>query len=67
MKTQFLTDEKGRKTAVVLPIAKYNKMIEQLEDLHDIKLYDEAKKEDDGFRISFEDYVKTRESKRSNV
>ncbi|WP_163400557.1 hypothetical protein [Flavobacterium fluviatile] len=67
MKTQFLTDEKGKKTAVLLPIEKYNKMIEQLEDLHDVKLYDEAKRDDDGFRISFEDYVKTRESKRSNV
>lgn len=67
MKTQFLTDEKGKKTAVLLPIEKYNKMIEQLEDLHDVKLYDEAKKNDDGFRISFEDYVKTRESKKSNV
>jgi hypothetical protein len=67
MKTQFLTDEKGKKTAVLLPIEKYNKMIEQLEDLHDVKLYDEAKREDDGFRISFEDYVKSRESKNSNV
>lgn len=67
MKTQFLTDEKGKKTAVLLPIEKYNKMIEQLEDLHDVKLYDEAKRDDDGFRISFEDYVKTRESKKSDV
>lgn len=67
MKTQFLTDEKGKKTAVLLPIEKYNKMIEQLEDLHDVKLYDEAKRDDDGFRISFEDYVKTRESKKSDL
>ncbi|MEP6803905.1 MAG: hypothetical protein ABI892_05250 [Flavobacterium sp.] len=67
MKTQFLTDEKGKKTAVLLPIDKYNKMIEKLEDLHDVKLYDEAKKEDDGFRISFDDYVKSRESKKKNV
>ncbi|MCC9061979.1 hypothetical protein [Flavobacterium piscisymbiosum] len=41
---QFLTDEKGNKIAVLLPIEKYNKMIEQFEDLHDVKLYDEAKK-----------------------
>ncbi|MBS7231783.1 hypothetical protein KHA90_12170 [Flavobacterium psychroterrae] len=67
MKTQFLTDNKGKKTAVLLPIDKYNKMIEKLEDLHDIKLYDEAKKEDDGFRISFDDYVKSRESKKKDV
>jgi hypothetical protein len=64
MGTQFLTDEKGNKTAVLLPIKKYNKMIEQLEDLHDIKLYDEAKRDDDGARISLEDYMKSRESKK---
>jgi hypothetical protein len=64
METQFLTDEKGNKTAVLLPIKKYNKMIEQLEDLHDIKLYDEAKRDDDGSRISLEDYMKSRESKK---
>ena len=60
METQFLTDEKGNRTAVLLPIKKYNKLIEQLEDLEDIKLYDEAKKNDDGSRISFEEYLKTR-------
>jgi flagellar capping protein FliD len=67
METQFLTDEKGNKTAVLLSIKKYNELIEKLEDLEDVRLYDEAKKEDDGFRISFEDYVKRRESKKSNV
>jgi hypothetical protein len=67
METQFLTDEKGNRTAVLLPIKKYNKLIEKLEDLEDVRLYDEAKREDDGYRISFEDYLKTRESKKSNV
>ena len=43
METQFLTDKKGKKTAVLLPIEKYNKMIEKLEDLEDVRLYDEAK------------------------
>lgn len=67
METQFLTDEKGNRTAVLLSIKKYNKLIEKLEDLEDVRLYDEAKREDDGYRISFEDYKKTRESKKSNV
>ncbi len=67
METQFLTDEKGNRTAVLLPIKKYNQLIEKLEDLEDVRLYDQAKREDDGFRISFEDYIKTREGKRSNV
>ena len=44
METQFLTDKKGKQTAVVLPIDKYNKLIEQLEDLQDVKLFDEAMK-----------------------
>lgn len=63
METQFLTDEKGNRTAVLLPIKKYIKLIEQLEDLEDVKLYDEAKKNDDGYRISIEDYMKTRNLK----
>ena len=64
METQFLTDEKGKRTAVVMPIEKYNKLMEYLEDLEDVRLYDEAKKDDDGSRISLEDYIKSRESKK---
>jgi hypothetical protein len=30
---QFLTNEKGRKTAVVLDIAEYEKLLEDVEDL----------------------------------
>jgi hypothetical protein len=64
MDIQFLTDKKGNKTAVLLPIKKYDKLIEQLEDLEDVRLYDEAKKKDDGYRISLEDYKKLRLSKK---
>ena len=67
METQFLTDKKGNKTAVVLPIKEYNKMIEKMEDIEDVRLKKKKKKEDDGYRISFEDYLKTREAKKSNV
>ena len=67
METQFLTDEKGNRIAVVLPIKLYDKLIEKLVDLEDVRLYDEAKREDDGYRISFDDYLKTRKSKKSNV
>jgi len=64
MDIQFLTDKKGNKTAVLLPIKKYDKLIEKLEDLEDVRLYDEAKKNDDGYRISLEDYKKLRLSKK---
>ncbi len=44
MKTQYITDDRGKKLAVVLPIKKYNKMVDELEELEDIKSYDAAKK-----------------------
>lgn len=67
MEKQFLTDDKGNRTAVLLPIKKYNKLIEKLEDLEDVKLYDEAKKNDDGYRISLDDYKKSRQSKNGSL
>ncbi len=33
MTTQFLTDEKGDKIAVVIPVAEYQELLEDLEDL----------------------------------
>ncbi len=41
---QFITDNDGKKIAVVLPIKDFKAMMEELEELEDIKLYDEAKK-----------------------
>jgi len=43
MNNQYLTDRKGKKISVVIPIQEYEKMLEQLEELEDIKAYDEAK------------------------
>ena len=63
IKTQFITDSKGKKLAVILPINDYEKIIEQLEDIEDVRLYDEAKKDDDGKRILFSEYLKKRNKK----
>jgi PHD/YefM family antitoxin component YafN of YafNO toxin-antitoxin module len=43
MKTQYITDNEGKKVSVILPIRDYEKMIEDLEELEDIKAYDRAK------------------------
>ncbi|MBK8805156.1 MAG: hypothetical protein IPO21_00330 [Bacteroidales bacterium] len=43
MKTQYITNLKGKKVSVILPIRDYKKMIEELEELEDIKAYDCAK------------------------
>lgn len=42
IKENFVTDAKGNRIAVLLPIKDYNKMREELEDLEDIKAYDKA-------------------------
>lgn len=42
-KTQFITDNNGKKISVVIPIKKYQLILEDLEELDDIKRYDRAK------------------------
>jgi PHD/YefM family antitoxin component YafN of YafNO toxin-antitoxin module len=41
---QFLVDEKGRRTAVVLPIEEYEKLIEAIEQREDIRRLEAGKK-----------------------
>jgi len=40
---QYITDTKGKKISVVIPIQEFKGMIEELEELEDIRLYDKAK------------------------
>lgn len=49
MKTQYVTDDSGKKIAVILPIEEYHKIIADLENLEDIRLYDKAKKGEQEF------------------
>ena len=43
METQFITDAQGNRVSVILPVEVYHKMIEELEELDDVRLYDQAK------------------------
>ena len=56
----YLNDSNGEKSLVVFPIKEFEDLIEQLEDLEDVHLYDEARKEDDGQSISFQQHLKQR-------
>lgn len=38
---RFLTDENGQRIAVVLDIAEYEKMVEELQDIDDIRVCNE--------------------------
>ena len=59
---QLIKDTAG-KNLVVLPQNEFELLMEELEELEDIRLYDEAKKEDNGERTSFADYIKNRSQK----
>jgi hypothetical protein len=41
---QYITDSSGKKVSVILPIKEFQSLIEDLEELEDIRLYDKAKK-----------------------
>lgn len=41
---QYITDKAGKKISVVIPMKDFKAIIEELEELEDIKRYDEAKK-----------------------
>ncbi len=61
---QFVTDSNGRAVSVLLPIKEFKSILEELEDLEDIKLYDKAKKNDDGVRIPMDEAFRKIEAKR---
>ena len=42
IRENFVVDAKGNRVGVFLPIKDYNRLLEELEDLDDIKAYDKA-------------------------
>lgn len=40
---QYITDKTGKKISVILPLEEFKNIIEELEEIEDIRLYDEAK------------------------
>ena len=60
---QYITDNSGKKISVVIPIKDFKAIMEGLEELEDIKLYDEAKKSNEP-SIPIDDAFKMIEAKR---
>jgi len=60
---QYITDSDGKKISVVLPMKDFKAIMEELEELEDIKLYDEAKKNNEP-SIPIDDAFKMIETKR---
>lgn len=42
LRENFVVDAKGKRVGVFLPIKDYNKLMEELEELDDIKAYDKV-------------------------
>ena len=61
---QYVTDPSGKKLSVILPINEFNILMEELEELDDIRLYDEAKKDEEP-SIPIEEAFKLIEEKRN--
>ena len=40
---QYITDEQGKRVSVILSIQQWQEMLDELEELTDIRLYDEVK------------------------
>ena len=63
MSLQFISDEKGNKIAVILPMEEYKRICEELEELESIRAYDAAKASGDEM-IPFEQAVEEIERSR---
>jgi PHD/YefM family antitoxin component YafN of YafNO toxin-antitoxin module len=63
LQPQYITDNTGKKISVVLPLDDFKAIMEELEALEDIKLYDEAKKSKEP-SIPIDDAFKMIEAKR---
>ena len=61
---QYITDKKGKKLSVVISISQYNQMMEEIEELEDIRLYDTVKARKEK-TISFEQYLQRRRKKKN--
>lgn len=61
---QYIKDAEGNNSLVVLSTKEFETIMEELEDLEDVRLYDEAKKNDTGERIPMNDVFEMIEAKR---
>jgi PHD/YefM family antitoxin component YafN of YafNO toxin-antitoxin module len=42
MEARYIVDENGKRVSVILPVEEYERMIEELEELEDVRAFDEA-------------------------
>lgn len=63
---QYIIDNSGNRVSVVLSIKAFQEIVEMLEELEDIRLYDEVMSRNEE-RVSLEDYLAERKSRAKEV
>ncbi len=58
---QYITDDHGKKLGVVLSLKEYSHMLEAVEELEDIRLYDKVKAKKEK-TITIDQYIKQRKN-----
>jgi PHD/YefM family antitoxin component YafN of YafNO toxin-antitoxin module len=43
VEARYIVDENGKRTGVILSVEEYERLIEELEELEDVRAFDEAK------------------------
>ena len=61
--TTFITDDKGKRISAIVPIKKYEELLNEAEELEDIRAYDKAMRRKQEF-IPLEEALKEIESNR---
>jgi hypothetical protein len=61
--TSYIVNEKGQRISAIVPIKQYQHLLDELEEMNDIRLYDEAKADKEP-SIPIEEAFKIIESKR---
>ena len=57
---QYITDENGNRVSVILPIQQWQQVLDELEELDDIRLYDEVKARNES-TLSLAEYNRNRQ------
>ncbi|MGA0557681.1 hypothetical protein ACO2Q8_13585 [Larkinella sp. VNQ87] len=62
IKPQYITDAQGNRVSVVLPLQQWQHVLEELEELDDIRQYDQVKARQEP-TIPLDEYVKKRQQR----
>lgn len=68
MPAQYLINEAGKKVSVVIPVKDYERMLEEIDELNCIKVYDKAKSSKQNFvpsEIAFKEIDRKRKIKKT--